>query len=174
MKDVTYENLLCIVRPEKAKPNCTHFVNGRDRINYPGEMGTPTAKMLVEKNLFNSVFSRKNKHFMTMDIANSYLMTLLSCPEYIHVSIKDIPDEIICEYNLQSIVTEDGMIYIEANRGMYGLPQAGLLANKLLEKQLNKHGYHQSKLVPGLWKDEWRPVQFTLVVDHFGVKYAGK
>jgi hypothetical protein len=50
-------------------------------------------------------------------------------------------------------------------RGMYGLPQSGLLA---------KHGYYQSKYIPGLWKHEWRPVQFTLVVDNFGVKYVGK
>ena len=57
---------------------------------------------------------------------------------------------------------------------MYGLPQLGLLANKLREKRLNKHGCHQSKPVPGLWKDNWRPVQFTLVVDDFGVKYVGK
>ena len=56
---------------------------------------------------------------------------------------------------------------------MYGLPQSGLLANELLEKRLKKRGYHQSKLVPELWKHKWRPVQFTLVVDDFGVKYAG-
>jgi hypothetical protein len=57
---------------------------------------------------------------------------------------------------------------------MYSLPQAGLLAKKLLEKRLNKHGYRQSKLVPGLWKHDTRPIQFTLVVDDFGVKYVGK
>ena len=57
---------------------------------------------------------------------------------------------------------------------MYGLPQAGLLANELLEKRLNAKGYKQSKLVPGLWKHEWRPIQFTLVVDDFGVKYVGE
>ena len=83
-----------------------------------------------------------------MDIANFYLMTSLSRPEYVRVSIRYLPDEIIQEYNLKSIVTDDGMIYIEANRGMYGLPQAGLLANELLEKRLNKRGYHQSMLVP--------------------------
>ena len=57
---------------------------------------------------------------------------------------------------------------------MYGLPQAGLLANELLEKRLNEAGYRQSKLklVPGLWKHDWRPIQFTLVVDDFGVKYV--
>ncbi len=57
---------------------------------------------------------------------------------------------------------------------MYGLPQAGLLANELLEKRLNKHGYYQSKLVPGLWKHKTRPIMFTLVVDDFGVQYVGK
>ena len=57
---------------------------------------------------------------------------------------------------------------------MYGLPQAGLLANELLEKRLNKKGYLQSKLVPKFWTHDWRPFQFTLVVDNFGVKCVGK
>ena len=56
---------------------------------------------------------------------------------------------------------------------MYGLPQAGLLANELLEKRLNQNGYYQSKLIPGLWKHQTRPITFTLVVDDFGVKYVG-
>ena len=53
---------------------------------------------------------------------------------------------------------------------MYGLPQSGLLANEILEKRLNKRGYQQSTLVTGLWKHDWRLIQFTLVVDDFGVK----
>ena len=28
--------------------------------------------------------------------------------------------------------------------------------------------------MPGQWTHEWRPVQFTLVVDDFGVKYVGE
>ena len=111
---------------------------------------------------------------MTLDISNFYLMTPLKRPEFIRMKLSDIPDEIIREYKLRDKATPDGSIYIVANKGMYGLPQAGLLANELLEKRLNKHGYHQSKLVPGLWKHEWRPIQFTLVVDDFGVKYVGK
>jgi hypothetical protein len=59
-------------------------------------------------------------------------------------------------------------------RGMYGLPQAGLLGNDLLEKRLNEHGYRQSKLVPGLWKHDTRPIQFALTVDNFRVKYVGQ
>ena len=57
---------------------------------------------------------------------------------------------------------------------MYGLPKSGLLSNELLEKRLNKRDYQHSKLVPGLWKHNWRPIQFTLVVENFVVKYVGK
>lgn len=90
------------------------------------------------------------------------------------MKMADIPDEIIKEYGLKNKVTKDGSIFIKAKRGMYGLPQSGLLANQLLEKRLNKHGYFQSKYVPGLWKHEWRSIHFSLVVDDFGVKYVGK
>ena len=62
MKDVTYGQFLCLVRPEKAEPNRTRFVVGGDRINYPGELGSPTAAMLVAKILFNSVISTKKTH----------------------------------------------------------------------------------------------------------------
>jgi hypothetical protein len=54
---------------------------------------------------------------------------------------------------------------------MYGLPQAGIIAQELLETQLLKAGYTQSKITPGYWKHEWCPISFTLVVDNFGVKY---
>lgn len=173
-KDVTYGSFVCSVRPEKKEKNRTRFTVGGDRINYPGEVATPTAEMLVAKLLFNSVISTKGARFMTMDISNFYLMTPLKRPEYIRISLSDIPDEIIIEYKLREKADNKGCVYIQANRGMYGLPQSGLLANELLEERLNKRGYHQSKLVPGLWSHKWRPVQFTLVVDDFGVKYVGE
>ncbi len=130
--------------------------------------------MLVAKMLFNSVISTKGARFMTMDISNFYLMTPLYQPEFIQMKLSDIPDEVIKEYKLREKATPNGSIYIRAKQGMYGLPQSGLLANKLLEKRLNKHGYRQSKLVPGLCKHDTRPIQFTLVVDNFGVKYIGE
>ena len=46
--------------------------------------------------------------------------------------------------------------------------------NELLEKRLNRHGHHKRKLVPGLWNHIKRPIQFTLLVDDFGVKYEGE
>lgn len=173
-RDVTYGQFVCTVRPEKDEQNRTRLVVGGDRVNYPGEVATPTAEMLVAKILFNSVISTHGARFMTMDVGNFYLNTPLLRPEYLRLHIDDIPDEIIIQYKLRDIVDDKGHVYVKATKGMYGLPQAGLLANELLEKRLNAAGYYQSKLVPGLWSHEWRPIQFTLVVDDFGVKYCGE
>ena len=46
-KDVTYGFYVCNVRNEKAEKNRTHFVVGGNHINYPGEVSTPTADILV-------------------------------------------------------------------------------------------------------------------------------
>eukprot|EP00957_Ditylum_brightwellii_P155082 11805044-Ditylum_brightwellii.AAC.1 len=56
---------------------------------------------------------------------------------------------------------------------MYGLPQAGILANKLLTKRLLEHGYYLVQHTPRLWRHKWRPVKFALVVDDFGIKLTG-
>ena len=140
-KYVTYGQFVCTVQPEKVKKNCTQFTVGGDRINYPDEVVTPTADILVTKILFNSVVSIKGAKFMTLDISNFYLMTLVKRTEYIWIKLADIPQEVIDEYKLWDKATPDGSIHIVANKGMYGLPQAGLLANELLKKRLNKKGY---------------------------------
>ena len=173
-EDVTYGQFVYTIRPEKSEKERTRFTVGGDKINYPGEVATPTADMLVAKMLMNSVVSTPGARCMTMDISNFYPMTPLKRPEYIRIKLSDIPDESTDEYKLKDKVTKNGSVFIQANRGMYGLPQSGLLANQLLEKRLNKHGYFQSKLVPGLWSHRTRPIQFTLVVDDFLVKYVGK
>ena len=94
--------------------------------------------------------------------------------EYIKLKLEDIPREVIKEYDLTNIATKDDSVYIEVLKGMYGLPQAGLLAQELLEKRLAKRGYYQSNIVPGLWKHKTRKIVFTLVVDDFGIKYVNK
>ena len=76
------------------------------------------------------------------------------------------------KYNLRDLAA-DSWVYIKIVKGMYGLPQAGKIANDLLQKRLKEHGYHQCQFTPGLYKHVWRPVTFTLVVDDFGVKFVG-
>ena len=99
-------------------------------------------EILVAKLLFNSVVSTKGARFMTMDISNFYLMTPLKRPEYVRINLRDIPDEIIKEYKLKDKAT-NGAVHIEATRGMYGLPHAGIIAQKLLAERLEKHNYYQ-------------------------------
>jgi hypothetical protein len=68
---------------------------------------------------------------------------------------------------------KNGWIYFEIRRGCYGLPQAGILANNLLRGRLEEEGYHEAHSTPGLWRHKWRPIQFYLIVDDFGVEYVG-
>jgi hypothetical protein len=90
------------------------------------------------------------------------------------LKLADMPEDVIAHYNLNATVTPGGYIYCEIQKGMYGLPQAGIIAQQLLEKNLEEHGYHQSTTTPGLWSHKTRPISFTLVVDDFGVKYVGE
>jgi hypothetical protein len=94
-------------------------------------------------------------------------------PEYMRLALTIIPQEIINQYNLLEKV-KNGHVYIRFDKGMYGIPQAGRLANDLLVKRLASHGYHLVEHTHGLWRHETRPVTFTLVVYAFGVKFVGK
>ena len=54
--------------------------------------------------------------------------------KYMHTKITNIPKEIINEYKLNIKVKEDGYVYCKIRKGMYCLPQAGIIAQELLEE----------------------------------------
>jgi hypothetical protein len=83
------------------------------------------------------------------------------------------PKEIIQKYNLNALAV-DGWVYIEIRNCMYGLKQAGFLANQSLQTRLAPFGYYPARHTPGLWLHKTRPISFTLVVEDFAVKYVGK
>ena len=99
-----------------------------------------------------------------------YLKTPLDQFEYMKIPIALLPDDMVEHYQLQEKVL-DGYVYMEIREGMYGLPQASILANNLLKEQLSRHGYFKQPHTPGLWKNETCPVWFNLCVDNFGTKY---
>jgi hypothetical protein len=96
---------------------------------------------------------------MMMDINNYYLGTPLPWFEYIKMLISRFPEEIVQKYNLNA-----------RRKGMYGLKQAGLLANQLLQTRLAPFIYYPARHTPGLWLHKTRPISFTLVVDDFAVR----
>ena len=60
---------------------------------------------------------------------------------------------------------------MEIRKGVYGLPEAVILANKLLKKCLVRHGYFEQPHTPDLWIHVTCPIWFNLCVDDFGIKY---
>ena len=73
MKDVMYGSFSCDYKPNKTEKERTRLMAGGDRINYPEDVGTPTADMLVFKCLINSVVSTKGAKCMMLDIKDFYL-----------------------------------------------------------------------------------------------------
>jgi hypothetical protein len=86
---------------------------GGNLINYPDDVGTPTATLLLIKIFLNSVISTKGAKFANADLANFYLMTPLKRPEYAKIKLTDIPEEVIKEYKLHEYVTPAGWVYIK-------------------------------------------------------------
>jgi hypothetical protein len=70
-------------------------------------------------------------------------------------------------------IAHDSWIYFEMRRDMYGLHQAGILANKLLRDRLTNFDYYKAATTPGLWCHKWRPVMFALIVEDFAIQYVG-
>jgi hypothetical protein len=89
------------------------------------------------------------------------------------INLSLLPQETIDKYNLIEL-SQDGKVYIEIQKGMYGLPQAGILTNELLQRNLAKDGYQPTQHTHGLWNHDTCPISFSLVVVDFGVKYVGR
>jgi len=145
---------------------------GGNLIDYPGELTTRTADLTTAKIMWNSVLSTPEAKYACADVGNFYLATPMERYEYMRIKREQIPDAFMDKYDLWDKV-HNGYVYCEIRRGMYGLPQAGIIANQLLKKRLAKFGYYEMPHTPGLWRHESRPVSFTLVVDDFGIKYVG-
>ena len=77
---------------------CRITVSG-DKINYPGDCGTPTTALLTVKLLLNSVISTKGDKFMTLDISNFYLMTPLKRKEYVRMRMSDFSPNVVDHYS---------------------------------------------------------------------------
>jgi Reverse transcriptase (RNA-dependent DNA polymerase) len=169
----TYPRIVVADRPQKTQPRRVRVTVGGDQIHYPHDVSTKTSGLATVKILLNSTISTEDARFMCIDIKDFYLNTTMTQPEFMRVPLTSIPDQIIQHYKLQQ-TSHKGNVYVRITKGMYGLPQAGKLANNELIQHLAKHGYKQCNLTPGLFTHTTRPISFCLVVDDFGVKYIGK
>ena len=68
----------------------------------------------------------------------------------------------------------NGYIFALVTKGMYGLQQAGEISHDALLKHLEPYGYRSSRKTAVLWTHYSYPINFTLAVHEFGVKYLVK
>ena len=129
--------------------------------------GTPTASLITIKLLFDSIVSTPGDKFLGLDLKYLYLNTPLERPEYMWMKLSTFPDDVIEHCKLKRKVDAKGFIYVKFVKGVYGPPHAGIIAQKLLEERLAKHGYTQSDTTPGYWSHNTRPISFRLIVDDF-------
>jgi hypothetical protein len=172
-KIATYGRFVVDICTTKTETHRVRLTVGDNLIQYPGDVSTHSADLTTSKCLWNCTISTEGAKYMCLDVNNFYLGTPMDYFEYMRIPIKLIPQEIIVQYNLLPLIS-DGHVYIEVQKGMYGLLQAGILTNQLLARRLAIHGYHQTKFTPGLWRHVTCPIQFALVVDDFGVQYVGR
>jgi hypothetical protein len=171
---ITYAKIVCADRPEKENPIRVRLTIGGNLITYDGTTCTKAAEMPTVKIFINSVLSTPHAKFMTLDLKDFYLNTARMPDKdfaYMKLPTNILPPHILNEY--KQMIHKDH-IYVEVSKGIYGLPQAGKLANEQLIRHLAPYGYAPCPITPGLWKHETRDISFLLVVDDFGVKYTDR
>ena len=180
IRDVPRGRVISYYNPQLSRKRRPHGIELRVRGTYGGDHGdwkgptaAETADISTFKLLLQSVISDPDGEWLTTDISDFYLGTPMDTPEIMRVPIKYIPAATMQKHNLAGLV-HNGSVIMQLNKGIYGLKQAGRLAQQRLIKHLAEHGYYQSKHTPCLFKHETNSVAFTLVVDDFGVKYKGK
>jgi hypothetical protein len=171
-RKVTYGSFVVDIKDRKEEKERTILTVGGYQIEYPGDKSTRTAGLTTAKILINSVISNLGAKFLVIDITIFYLNTPLGRFEYMVINLSSLPQETINKYDLIEL-SQDGKVYIEIQKGMYGLPQAGILTNELLQRNLAKDGYRLTQHTHGLWTHDTCPISFSLVVDDLRVKYVG-
>ena len=144
-KTVTYARIVANHRPQKSDPFRIRLTAGGNLLFVPGDISTKTADLTTSKILWNSVLSTPNAKYAVIDIHNMYLQTPMFPYEYMKIPIQKIPKEFMDAYDLHNKV-HNGHIYCEIRKGMYGLPQAGKIANDLLKTRLEEIRVQRNKI----------------------------
>jgi hypothetical protein len=149
-RKITYGKIVCDNKPHKQEKERVRLTVVGDKLDYSGDVATSTADITTFKIIINITLSTEDAAMMMMYIKNYYLGTPLPRFEYMKMLLSRFPEEIIQKYNHNAIAV-DGWVYIEIRKGMYGLKQAGLLANQLLQTRLAPFGYYPARHTLGLW-----------------------
>ena len=82
--------MVCDYRPHKQEKHRVRLTVDGDRLPYNDNVSSPAASLLETKLLLNSTISDayKGAQFMTLDIKDFFLQTLMERPEYMRIHSK--------------------------------------------------------------------------------------
>ena len=129
--------------------------------------------MTTAKLHWNSVVCTPDGKYLIFDVNNFYLNNPMNKAEYLKIALKILPWDIINTYDLLSNKC-DGYIYLKIEKGMYVLVQAVIIAHHALKENLKPYCYALANITQGLCTHTDRDINYTLVVDDFGIKYTHK
>lgn len=144
---------------------------GGNILQYDGKTKANVADIQTVKTLINSAISTANGDWFTADITDFYLGTPLDEPEYLIIQRSQLSQQYQDKYNDPRYWKND-TILMKVVKTIYGLKQSGLLSQKALVQHLKDNGYAQTKSNECLFTNLDNTVQFSLVVDDFGIKYT--
>ncbi len=165
---ITYCNPVVDHRPQKEDPNRIWLMAGGNLFHCDEELSVPTAGLETVKLHWNSVVSTAMAKYMCIDLKKNYLREKLEFYEYMTIPLAYFPPWIVGQYNL-NLHALNGKVHLNLRCALWGLPQAGILANKRLQQKLAPFEYKEHANTPGLWYHETCPISFTLVINDFGV-----
>jgi hypothetical protein len=117
-------------RSQKEDANWIWITAGENSINYNEELLVPTMDLVTGKLHWNSVVSTALAKYICIDMKIS-LTVKLEYFEYMTIPLMVFPQLIVEQYSLNRHAFI-GKVHLESRRAVWGLPQAGILANKQL------------------------------------------
>jgi hypothetical protein len=157
-RKVTYANFVCNIRPHKTEIHRVRMTASGNQLDYPGDPISPTVSMLH----VNSVISdaHKGARHLGLDIANCCLGTPMAYYQCMRVLPWCIPQEVWHDPNYYDIhIADDGCIYLEIQRGMCGLKEAGIIAFNQLSLWLRTYAFHPRPLASHNQTHDFRPLR---------------
>ncbi len=91
--------------------------------------------------LFNAAVSEQANLLSTTDITDFYLGTDIAEPEIMWIPFKFFSPSLVALYCLDTLQQYNGLILMQLNKSIYGLPQAGIFSQQRLISHLKSYGY---------------------------------
>ena len=103
-----------------------------DKFIFDETVSTPTFNLMTSKLHWNSVIATPGTKYLVVYVKNFYLNNLIPEHKYYKITLILIPQDVIDKYNLMDKQI-NVFLYIQVDKGMYGLFQVGIITHTLLK-----------------------------------------